>query len=259
MNKYIILLLLTASSFAFGQNKVGVNTEEPQASLDVNGNVIVSQLDPYSPNNIDLMRNTENKRIVGVAGNPPFIKVTFKITCTDNQDWIADFNTLIPTKDYTLAVLNASLKYPKYEETTGSKEPYNGGNWDNAWNTFYGISHLGDNTTNGNLKETVNPQQVVEVTQGNDGFWHLSADYVKAVPALSWNVYYGYTKGNRYWQDLTGLYWEITTMAIHNSYVKDFRGDVIAPYGGFPSEANQYTISVTDTNPVINEIVSSVN
>lgn len=255
MNKLYIITLLLLASFSFGQNKAGINTDDPKATLDVNGNVIIGQVEDYTNGNLELMWNPDDKRVVGLPRIAPISKLNFKITCMPNQDWIDDFNTKIPTSEYTLIVINASLKYPEYEATPGSQHPNNSGDWYRDWGTFYGISHLGDNVTDGNPVQTVNPDQVVQAfSVVEDDYWHLRADYPSAKPELAINI-----RNNSNSRQNFTLYWDIDVLAVHNSYVDDQSKGTISSqqYPNWPTSSNNFVGAVAPDDPVIIRILNS--
>lgn len=164
------------------EGKVGIGNIKPSVSLDVNGKVRVATLDPFdSVHSIPLAWNTSTQRIM--QGNSetekPFYSLTYKIKTAENQDWVSDFDTKIPSSKYTVIITSATFK--KNDDTT-----------------YYIFSYFpkqvaGDQVTNiFNFGATI-----------SNNTWRLSADYMSASPRPLANNYY----------------WEISVIAINNSYI----------------------------------------
>lgn len=176
MKKFLSLASLVITALTYSQ--VGVNTDTPQATLDVNGNVIVQEAktvgdtEPYSL----VVRSTSNGelKIVDKPTEPtkPFTLIKYEISNPEG-DWLRDLNTNIPVDQYTLTIINT-----QFLDTKGAA---------------FGRISLGNKD---GKTYVITPK--VELFK-HDGKWRIKADYDSA------NTIGG-----------TG-YWEITVLVSKNT------------------------------------------
>jgi hypothetical protein len=198
---------LNFSNSVGATGNVGIGTSStavPVAKLEVNGTVKVDStltaggifiLDSVTKalpaNSVSLLVRDNNTGVVfsvGTNGNSkPFSYLIYKITCANssgNYDWIRDFDTKIPSSDYTLIVVGAA-----YATSTTAESPTTGLKMTSASSTY--------NSNNA----TFGPQNVYAFQNG--GTWHLYADYANATAA----------------NNQAGI-WSIYCMAVNNSMVQ---------------------------------------
>uniref|UniRef100_UPI0039A494A6 hypothetical protein n=1 Tax=Ornithobacterium rhinotracheale TaxID=28251 RepID=UPI0039A494A6 len=160
---YIAVALFSANAMA---QRVGVNTETPQAALEVNGNVSLENVPMagLQEQTYNLLIDKNTRRLVIASGEKKlFNSVSYRITTNTNQDWIYDANTNVPTNQYTAILVSSyfgNAYYDEYEVAKGVR---------------YGIKH---SSRGGNIAETVS------LEPGDDGYWHIKADYEGADPFI---------------------------------------------------------------------------
>lgn len=181
-------LLLVAGGLwvCTAQQRVGVNTENPEATLHVakspqsDGNMRVRdvKIDGKEP----LVWNPQTKE-VGVGSsetNKPLYLLKYKIKCNESQDLVADFDTKIPADKYYVFITRA--------EAHLSNEPGNA--------TYFNIPNKSINTgmshvrysNNKELVKSLNPFQKVKVFV-KDGTWRITANYLGSNPQSYYNAY----------------------------------------------------------------------
>ncbi|WP_027378936.1 hypothetical protein [Chryseobacterium daeguense] len=130
--------------------KLGIGTLNPTAQLQTTGNMILGAAASTSGTGgfSSVVRDNttgELKVLTTNSGNAfPLNYVTYNINNV-KQDWVADFNTNIPTSEYTVVVTGSSF-------TTG------------------GPTHL-----TSNVAKTYNPINIYAFQSG--GTWRIQADY----------------------------------------------------------------------------------
>ncbi|QAR30932.1 hypothetical protein EQP59_06080 [Ornithobacterium rhinotracheale] len=157
---YIAVALLSANAMA---QRVGVNTETPQAALEVNGNVSLETVPEagLQEQTYNLLIDKNTRRLVIASGEKRlFNSVSYRITTNSNQDWIYDANTNVPTNQYTAILVSSYFGNKYYDDNSVMR---------------YGIKH---SYRGGNIAETVS------VEPGDDGNWHIKADYEGAAPFI---------------------------------------------------------------------------
>ncbi|MRJ08699.1 hypothetical protein EDL99_07435 [Ornithobacterium rhinotracheale] len=161
---YIAVALFSANAMA---QRVGVNTETPQAALEVNGNVSLEAVPMagLQEQTYNLLIDKNTRRLVIASGDKKvFNNVSYRITTNSNQDWIYDANTNVPTNQYTAILVSSFFGNAYYDENEKK-------------GVRYGIKHA-NNGYGGNIAETVS------VEPGDDGNWHIKADYEGADPFI---------------------------------------------------------------------------
>ena len=124
--KYIIPILLWATGLN-AQKKVGINTENPQQTLDINGTLrIESPKDLTDQSNVDIIPigvDSETKQVIPIADEnyTPFkvVNYSFKVektgvdlnnpNATINEDWVNDIDLKVPTDKYTMIITQVSF------------------------------------------------------------------------------------------------------------------------------------------------------
>jgi len=105
------LCFLSLSCFS----QVGINTDTPDATLDVNGNVKLRVINTTTGNTNSISPlvmddvTKEIKVIRSSSGNTFSINYLVYHLRNVNKDWVSDFNTKISTSDYTLVVVGSSF------------------------------------------------------------------------------------------------------------------------------------------------------
>lgn len=189
--KKFILLLFGAGTLSL-QAQVGINTEDPKATLDVQGNVIVGETSFTDSGYSVVVRDNSSGelKVVGNAGqnnSAPINLITFKLQNVDG-DWVQNYYTGIDSNKFTVVVTEARFytegKTVELSPGTGNAVRYN-------------------------------PEHVYATTEqkNNKNQWTLHADFIGGTPR----------SGNGTW--------EITCLVINNSLVKvlpnvtsDFKG-----------------------------------
>ncbi|GAA5087328.1 hypothetical protein GCM10023210_10040 [Chryseobacterium ginsengisoli] len=104
---------------------VGVGITNPSTKLDINGNLRIGTASPTSgsTNVSTLVRDNTTGEIkvsqssTGNTANITFVTYTLSNV---NKDWVASFNTNIPTNQYTVVVVGNSFNKQSLSNTTGS-------------------------------------------------------------------------------------------------------------------------------------------
>lgn len=120
IKKYIFIASVLTFSFISAQStdpenkRVGINTENPLRTLDVNGTISVSDLPLKEEGVIPLGLASNDQQVMKAFESDgvgkPFRIVNFKIKLnTPSQDWINAIDLKIPTDKYTLFLMSSSL------------------------------------------------------------------------------------------------------------------------------------------------------
>lgn len=170
MRKILILTSFISSVLVLAQeNKVGVNTEQPKAVLDIRGDLIVENPDTYtgagnySPLYINKNAAVGEKEIHSGTEKKKTM-YHFKLKINSKGDWVKDYDTKIPVDDYILF----STAYNLYK-SDGRAAVISG---QNAW-----------------WRDKTNPLAKVSVNRSG-GTWHILADYPNAAPIIEGNYYW---------------------------------------------------------------------
>lgn len=124
--KYIIPILLWATGLN-AQKKVGINTENPQQTLDINGTLrIESPKDLTNQSDVEIIPigvDSKTKQVIPIADEnyTPFkvVNYSFKVektgvdlnnpNATINEDWVNDIDLKVPIDKYTMIITQVSF------------------------------------------------------------------------------------------------------------------------------------------------------
>ncbi|MGP2570182.1 hypothetical protein ACT4R9_04760 [Ornithobacterium rhinotracheale] len=180
---------------------IGINTNAPQANLDVNGNVKLDKLE--SADNAKLLLvNNKGELVAGEevfkstpvsGGNPERVKNQY-ITAlrikaqmkNPNMVKIKDLDTKIPVNNYEVLLLKGEFIYDGYYKNQGQS-------------TSYGLKPKNDINKS--------PQGFYRAFK-KDGTWHLEADYP---------VYANSDAEVRKY----GSYWDLKVIVVKKGLIKD--------------------------------------
>lgn len=201
MNR-IAYILMFLSMFLSAQDRVGIGTDSPATELDVNGNVIISELDDYRAGNYTLMWDKNSSRLVGKFVGEPFRRIELKVNCTSGQDWVYEFDTGISDQDYTLILVAANLRSEDYDNNLSY--PQNLWTDSSKQQLFYGIRC--------NKYSDISVKDVKLYVSNNR--WGIKADYRGGNPVLP---------NFREKENNGSFYWIFHMLLIPNAYIEDSR------------------------------------
>ena len=207
--KYIIPILLWATGLN-AQKKVGINTENPQQTLDINGTLrIESPKDLTNQSDVEIIPigvDSKTKQVIPIADEnyTPFkvVNYSFKVektgvdlnnpNATINEDWVNDIDLKVPIDKYTMIItqvsfVNATTNSPVlipiigYSRLRGAAKTV-------GLNTLYN-AQLGDrgfiDDTNGEKYSgymLAGQPQVMLYPNSTSGTWRFYADYPNVAP-----------------------------------------------------------------------------
>lgn len=207
--KYIIPILLWATGLN-AQKKVGINTENPQQTLDINGTLrIESPKDLTNQSDVEIIPigvDSKTKQVIPIADEnyTPFkvVNYSFKVektgvdlnnpNATINEDWVNDIDLKVPIDKYTMIItqvsfVNATTDSPilvpiiGYSRLRGAAKTV-------GLNTLYN-AQLGDrgfiDDTNGEKYSgymLAGQPQVMLYPNSTSGTWRFYADYPNVAP-----------------------------------------------------------------------------
>ena len=207
--KYIIPILLWATGLN-AQKKVGINTENPQQTLDINGTLrIESPKDLTNQSDVEIIPigvDSKTKQVIPIADEnyTPFkvVNYSFKVektgvdlnnpNATINEDWVNDIDLKVPIDKYTMIItqvsfVNATTNSPilvpiiGYSRLRGAAKTV-------GLNTLYN-AQLGDrgfiDDTNGEKYSgymLAGQPQVMLYPNSTSGTWRFYADYPNVAP-----------------------------------------------------------------------------
>lgn len=207
--KYIIPILLWATGLN-AQKKVGINTENPQQTLDINGTLrIESPKDLTNQSDVEIIPigvDSKTKQVIPIADEnyTPFkvVNYSFKVektgvdlnnpNATINEDWVNDVDLKVPIDKYTMIItqvsfVNATTDSPVlipiigYSRLRGAAKTV-------ELNTLYN-AQLGDrgfiDDTNGEKYSgymLAGQPQVMLYPNSTSGTWRFYADYPNIAP-----------------------------------------------------------------------------
>ena len=130
----------TTLSVDAANDRVGIGTVSPTTTLDVEGNLRIGTAvsSSASSNVATLVRDNttgEIKVASSSTGNTSNITYVRYVLSNIQQDWVDDFNTNIPTSQYTVVVVGSNFNLPAITATQGDYNPLNinafrsGGTW----------------------------------------------------------------------------------------------------------------------------------
>lgn len=206
MNKKVtslFLMSIISSSFYAQNQKVGINTKEPRATLHVSksdtgkdGNMIIRDTPTASSTDRALVWDSTTGK-VGVSDEleKSFYVVRFTVECTDAEDFVKNFDTKIPVDKYKVFIVNL--------EPLQTKEP-----------TWLDIRHINNNDdvrdwyVNRNSWIKVNAVRKSYMFE-EDGTWRMYVDYPNARPS---------TYGSGYRGNIT---WDVSLLAIRKDEIRE--------------------------------------
>lgn len=207
--KYIIPILLWATGLN-AQKKVGINTENPQQTLDINGTLrIESPKDLTNQSDVEIIPigvDSKTKQVIPIADEnyTPFkvVNYSFKVektgvdlnnpNATINEDWMNDIDLKVPIDKYTMIItqvsfVNATTNSPVLVPIIGYSR-LRGAAKTVGLNTLYN-AQLGDrgfiDDTNGEKYSgymLTGQPQVMLYPNSTSGTWRFYADYPNVAP-----------------------------------------------------------------------------
>ena len=207
--KYIIPILLWATGLN-AQKKVGINTENPQQTLDINGTLrIESPKDLTNQSDVEIIPigvDSKTKQVIPIADEnyTPFkvVNYSFKVektgvdlnnpNATINEDWVNDIDLKVPIDKYTMIItqvsfVNATTYSPVLVPIIGYSR-LRGAAKTVGLNTLYN-AQLGDrgfiDDTNGEKYSgymLAGQPQVMLYPNSTSGTWRFYADYPNVAP-----------------------------------------------------------------------------
>ena len=207
--KYIIPILLWATGLN-AQKKVGINTENPQQTLDINGTLrIESPKDLTNQSDVEIIPigvDSKTKQVIPIADEnyTPFkvVNYSFKVEKTEvdlnnpnatiNEDWVNDIDLKVPIDKYTMIItqvsfVNATTNSPVLVPIIGYSR-LRGAAKTVGLNTLYN-AQLGDrgfiDDTNGEKYSgymLAGQPQVMLYPNSTSGTWRFYADYPNVAP-----------------------------------------------------------------------------
>lgn len=207
--KYIIPILLWATGLN-AQKKVGINTENPQQTLDINGTLrIESPKDLTNQSDVEIIPigvDSKTKQVIPIADEnyTPFkvVNYSFKVektgvdlnnpNTTINEDWVNDIDLKVPIDKYTMIItqvsfVNATTDSPVLVPIIGYSR-LRGAAKTVGLNTLYN-AQLGDrgfiDDTNGEKYSgymLAGQPQVMLYPNSTSGTWRFYADYPNVAP-----------------------------------------------------------------------------
>ena len=207
--KYIIPILLWATGLN-AQKKVGINTENPQQTLDINGTLrIESPKDLTNQSDVEIIPigvDSKTKQVIPIADEnyTPFkvVNYSFKVektgvdlnnpNATINEDWVNDIDLKVPIDKYTMIItqvsfVNATTNSPVLVPIIGYSR-LRGAAKTVGLNTLYN-AQLGDrgfiDDINGEKYSgymLAGQPQVMLYPNSTSGTWRFYADYPNVAP-----------------------------------------------------------------------------
>lgn len=187
---------LSALAFAFiantatAQNKVGIETNDPQSTLDVNGNVRVSNIAPDASTsgavkNFPTILVEPDGKVVKSNQNKKLINlITLRVDMKGCNDWLDKLDTKIPVDQYNIFISRAYFEGSKFTEKEALGED------GRAYE--YGVSLIPDPGFRPKISELRASQPFVRPNNGGST-WTISADYPDGTPKCF------STEGTYYW------------------------------------------------------------
>ncbi len=192
MKKQLVGILVLISPFVFSQyqGRVGINTDKPETELHVNGtmraydllldqtdyNAQIEKIPKLTPSErySFLLKSAAKQRITtyntqsGSVNNnfpAPFGIITYKISVTDAEDWVNEFDTKINSTKYLAIVNSFNYNLPVVHDGTNidqrRRAPVaqvftrdSGGTW-KIKADYHGFAHRSGNTQVGQWEITL--------------------------------------------------------------------------------------------------------
>ena len=207
--KYIIPILLWATGLN-AQKKVGINTENPQQTLDINGTLrIESPKDLTNQSDVEIIPigvDSKTKQVIPIADEnyTPFkvVNYSFKVektgvdlnnpNATINEDWVNDIDLKVPIDKYTMIItqvsfVNATTNSPVLVPIIGYSK-LRGATKTVGLNTLYNAQLVDRgfiDDTNGEKYSGYmlsGQPQVMLYPNSTSGTWRFYADYPNVAP-----------------------------------------------------------------------------
>lgn len=207
--KYIIPILLWATGLN-AQKKVGINTENPQQTLDINGTLrIESPKDLTNQSDVEIIPigvDSKTKQVIPIADEnyTPFkvVNYSFKVEKTGvdlnnpnaiiNEDWVNDIDLKVPIDKYTMIItqvsfVNATTNSPVLVPIIGYSR-LRGAAKTVGLNTLYNAQLVDRgfiDDTNGEKYSgymLAGQPQVMLYPNSTSGTWRFYADYPNVAP-----------------------------------------------------------------------------
>ncbi|QAR30930.1 hypothetical protein EQP59_06070 [Ornithobacterium rhinotracheale] len=188
MKKLLFSLMAVGSICLHAQQKVGVNTETPKATLHVatgtdgDGNMIIRQTPQAANTDQPLVWNPATKEVkTANTQKKPYYLLKFKVNCIAKEDYIKNFDTKIPTNKYKVILVSAWPETPQNTEWLNIRHIENKSNFIDF--------------NDGKSRGYVNPIRKALMFEDN-GTWRLTIDYPHARPEafrgydghFTWNI-----------------------------------------------------------------------
>lgn len=166
MKKYTLPLIFAIGSMLFAQSKVGVGTDSPKATLDIEGDLKIETLNDASTEAEPLYRNDSGDQIIMKGGeNKVFVPLKYIFYMDDRDaDWLNGFNTGIKTSEYNLILGSSLLTYQRIRNDKEEEVPA----------SIYLVSEGGTSPLLASVKQAY--------VEGKDGYWWIYADFSGARP-----------------------------------------------------------------------------
>ncbi|MEO4006671.1 hypothetical protein [Flavobacterium sp. CAU 1735] len=141
--KYMVKLKLSINFLFFLSltcfSQVGINTDTPEATLDINGNLKISNVRTVSSgsnvSSLVIDKNTKEVKVMSLGNETPIKFLTYQLHSVDG-DLVKNFNTNIGTSEFSLIVTGSSYDsgwlYTHEKSVYGPKNVYaykEGGTW----------------------------------------------------------------------------------------------------------------------------------
>jgi len=121
---FLFLLSLTCFS------QVGINTNTPEATLDINGNLKIRNITVSDNSNVSSLvidTNTKEVKVLSSGNTAPISCLTYQLNSVDG-DLVSNFNTNIKTSEFSLilvgSIYNSGWLYPYETGVYGPKNAY---------------------------------------------------------------------------------------------------------------------------------------
>lgn len=198
---FIVILICFCFVVQAQEKRVGINTDLPKQTLDINGTLSIETLGEYTTAGVPILWNKSTKQVLasGTSTHKPFNKITYTITCTSGEDWIGNFDTKIDANKYVVIITNTILLPP---------DGLNNGE-------YWGMGHIRQGQANvpsfGYRNAVLQAYSFVQSSTSGTNTWRLNVDYPSAAP---WLENENYTPLNRRFK------WQVELLVIAKPYIK---------------------------------------
>lgn len=244
IKKVYMLLIVFIGSIAYSQENVGINTNNPQQTLDIEGTLRIATPGGHNKNSIPLAwrplgGDREGMLVEGANKDYyPFRIVNYKFDLTHpSEDWLDGADLQIPTDKYTVMLMDYALLddrgYPVFlrllssTDGTNTKRVYTGYG-DNRGRAYYS-THPKEEDNHGYMT-TLKDSYLVSgapliMTYPYNNSWRIYADYPGTPPAAyRYEISSGVTKvvkdpGTPAVDKNRTYTWDITFLVVDNAYL----------------------------------------